>query len=435
MFMIVNTSVPKVFVFEPSSDEKRKNVASIYGRKKIATKTLDQIKEELKEIRLKNRETIETNTERFRNTLEKYPHLKIHFAPDAKSLSEIIKRVTGIPKFVSLNKSNVVINEIRPYLKKLGINSYIRYFSEFEDLSLEKKFLVDYWMLPGLHAKNLLETFDLKETIDFSKNGRSRTYVSILGVNAASAETGNLYFLQHMSNISKDIKEANTIFFIVPLEKIVKDDYSAKVHVRSMGIFGLESVILDLKPKKEEEFDFEGLPFTDKEKEIHIVIFDNLRKSLLSSHYTDLLLCIDCRACARQCPVGQHLPDMKDKVYSPKNLLLLHLQGAIKPFELCLHCGRCEVECPVGIQIPELLWKAQVEYYQRKGRSILKKMLDNPELLAKIGVYFAPFSNWVMKFPLVRAIMKVFPGIHNRAKLPSFSQQTFREWYEKRKHG
>lgn len=431
--MIVNTQGPKAYVFEPSSEDKRKHVASIYGKKKSVRKTLPEIKEELKEIRKKNRERIERNIEKFKSTMEKYPLIKTHFAPDANALLQIIRQHVLRKDLISLNKSNVVINEIRPKLKSQGFRSYVRYFSEFEDLSLEKKFFTDYWMLPGLHEKNLLETFDLKASLDLLRNEKTRDYVSVLGVNAASAENGNLYFLQHMSNITKDINGAKTIFFVVPIEKIVENDHDAKIHVQSMGVFGLESVILDLKPKKEEAFDFESLPFVDGEKHVHVVIFDNGRSRLPSTPFSDLLLCIDCRACARQCPVGQHLPQITDIVYSPKNLLLLHLQGSIGPFEICLHCGRCEVECPVGIQIPELLWKAQIEYYEKRGRSIIKMMLDDPELLAKIGVLLSPFSNWAMKIPFVRLLMWLFPGIHTKAKLPSFSRQTFRKWYEGRK--
>ncbi len=432
-FMIVNRSAPRVLIFEPSSQEKRKYFASIYGRKKCSRKTLSEIKEELRGIRVKNRKEMDKNVEKFKKTLSMHGLFKIHMAPDPESLIKILKENTTGRGPISLNKSNVVLNEIRPYLKKAGFRSYIRYFSEFENFNSQKKFFTDYWMLPGLHEKNILETFDLEASIDLSKDGKGRDYISLLGVNAASAESGNIFFLQHMSNIKKDIEEASIIFFIVSTEKVLENDLEAKIQVSSTGIFGLESVILDLKPKEEEVFDFKSLPFTDKKREIHVIIFDNGRNGLLSTPFSDLLLCIDCRACARQCPVGQYVPQVKEFVYSPKNLLLLQLQGRIGPFELCLHCGRCEVECPVGIPIPELLWRAKIDYYEKKGRSITKIALDDPELLAKIGVFFSPLSNWVTRIPFVRLLMWLFPGIHFKAPLPSFSRQTFRDWYRRRK--
>lgn len=431
--MIVNTAPHRVFIFEPSPDESRKQIASIFGGKKIARKTLAEIKEALKEIRVRNRQNLEENIERFKKAIKNFAHLKIHFAKDPKDFLTILKENQKKKSTISLNKSNVVLNEIRPYLRREGYKSYIRYFSEFENFHSEKKFFLDYWMLPGMHEKNIVEKFDVKESLDLSVYRKGRDYVAILGVNAASAETGNLYFLQHMSNIAKDVLEASSIYFVVPLEKIVENDKDAMVQTNAMGVFGLESILLDLKPKKEEIFDFEGIPFANGKKDVNVVVFDNGRSGLLSTPFLDLLLCIDCRACARQCPVGQHLPLIEDIVYSPKNLLLLHLQGALKPFELCLHCGRCEVECPVGIEIPSLLWKAQLMYYEKKGRAIIKRMLDNPELLAKVGVFFSPFSNWALKLFPLRLLMWLVPGIHIKAKLPTFSTYTFRKWYKSKK--
>ncbi|MCS7280103.1 MAG: 4Fe-4S dicluster domain-containing protein [Desulfobacterota bacterium] len=431
--MIVNGRIPRVYVFEPSSDEKRKHVASIHAGKKSERKDLSEIKSQLREVRLRNRELLDKNVERFKEVLTENSFFKLHFAQDAKTFLGLLRKSTDKTKVVSLNKSNVLINEVRPFLRRYGYRSFVRYFSEFNDFTPEKKFFTDYWMLPGLHEKNLIETFGLKSIIDLSIPKNGKDYVTVLGVNAASAKTGNLYFLQHMSNITKDLEEAKTIFVLVPLEKIVEYDGDAKLHVQSMGIFGLESVILDLKPKREEVFEFERIPFSDGKKEVHIVIFDNGRKRLLSTAYSDLLLCIDCRACARQCPVGQHIKSVKELVYSPKNLLFLYLIGRRKPFEFCLHCGRCEVECPVGIPIPELLWKSQIDYSQKKGRSIFKVMFDNPELFAKVGTLLSPVSNWLLEIPIVRTLISIIPGIHAKAKLPKFSRTTFREWYEERK--
>jgi L-lactate utilization protein LutB len=435
VFMIVNSPGLAAHIFEPSSEEKRKYAASVYGKKKTARKSLEEIKGELKELRIKNRNKIDQNIENFKTTLQSYPFIKVHSVSSAKTLAGVIREHAGGTTLISLNKSNVVINEIRPYLDDLGFKSYVRYFSELEILSPEKKFFKDYWMLPSLHERNLIETFDLKMSFNLYRKEKNRDYLAVLGVNAASARTGNLYFLQHMGNIGKDLKDARTLFLIVPIEKIVENDDDATIHVKSMGIFGLESVILDIAIDKKELYDFESLPVVDKKREIHVVIFDNGRRRLISTPYSDLLLCIDCRACARQCPVGKHIPLPKGVIYSPKNLLLLNLQERIGPFEFCLHCGRCEIECPCGIPLPELLWKAEIEYYEKKGRPIIKMAFDNPEFLAKLGVLFSPISNWAIKFPLVRLIMNFFPGIHTRAKLPSFSRKTFREWYEGQKYG
>jgi Fe-S oxidoreductase len=166
-----------------------------------------------------------------------------------------------------------------------------------------------------------------------------------------------------------------------------------------------------------------------------VLILDNGRSTLPGGPYADLSLCIDCRACARQCPIGQHTLLERAMVYSPKNYLLGFLQGWLPTTDACLHCGRCEVECPVDIDIPTLIWKAQLEHYEKHGRSLKKKMLDDPELLGKLGTLASPLSNWATGLSIVRWVMQMTTGVHTSANLPAFRRQTFRDWYKKEKHG
>ncbi len=203
-----------------------------------------------------------------------------------------------------------------------------------------------------------------------------------------------------------------------------------------MGVFGLESILLDLGPKEVEKYDFEGLPSITADRgaadrgaadrELHVLILDNGRAELFADQYRDLFLCVDCRACARQCPIGQHM-DLKGMLWSPKNYLLGFLQRWVDTTEACLHCGCCHVECPVDIDIPTLIWRAQFEHYARHGRSWRKQLMDSPELLAKIGSMTAPLSNWVSGTAVSRWIMQAAVGVHRNARLPTFHRHTFKK--------
>ena len=425
------SNIPRINVVEPSSEQSKHRAASIFVRKEHRL-NIDEVREHLKEIRKYTRDNCIVLLDELEKTLGQYSGLKITKAKDAKEAAQYIRQVAGETTLASINKSNVVVNELRTELQASGLKTYLRYFTEFKNFEEGKfqKKVEDYWSLPGMHGRNLVESFDSRKEIGSLNSSETRDYIAILGVNAISADDGSVFFLQHMSNISKDLTQAKKIVFVVSLEKVLKTRQDALFHTRSMGIFGLESILLDLIPNNIENYDFDTLPVLpgNMEREIHVVILDNGRAELLNNGYKDLFLCIDCRACARQCPIGQHTLHERGMVYSPKNYLLGYLQGWLPSVEVCLHCGRCEVECPVDIEIPTLLWKSQVEHYAHHKRSWKKRMLDDPELLAKLGTLAAPLSTWMTSLPPVKMLMQLFTGVHRDSHLPAFNRKTFRHW-------
>ena len=423
--------IPKINVVEPSAEQSKHRAASIFVRKEHRL-NIDEVREHLKEIRRHTRDNYPALIEELDKTLAQYDDVKTTKAKDAKEAAQYIRKVARDTTLASINKSNVVVNELREELNASGLKTYVRYFTEFKNFEEGKfqKKVEDYWSLPGMHGRNLVESFDSRKEVSSLHSLETRDYIAILGVNAISADDGSVFFLQHMSNISKDLAQAKKIFFVVSLEKVLKTRQDALFHTRSMGIFGLESILLDLVPKDIEKYDFDALPVQagDTLREIHVIFLDNGRTELLKNGYKELFLCIDCRACARQCPVGQHALHERGMVYSPKNYLLGYLQGWLPSVEVCLHCGRCEVECPVDIEIPTLLWKSQVEHYAHHKRSWKKRMLDDPELLAKMGTLFAPLSTWMTSLKPVKELMQLFTGVHRDSHLPAFNRKTFRHW-------
>jgi L-lactate utilization protein LutB len=430
-------NIPGLMVVEPSPEQSKHRAAGIFVRKEKRVEG-ESVKEHLRKIREDARNNNASLIEQLQTVLGKYDGVKIASARDAKEAVSYIKQIADSTTLASINKSNIVVNELRPGLQAAGFNTYLRYYGEFnnfEEGKFQKK-VEDYWSLPGMHGRNLVESFDKRHSITRLSSSGIKDYVAIMGVNAISADDGTVYFLQHMSNITKDLQQAKKIILVVGIEKILKNKEDALFHTKSMGIFGLESILLDLIPHDIEKYDFESLPELSGEngQELHVIIYDNGRSELLKNGYSDLFLCIDCRACARQCPVGQHIFLDKGMVYSPKNYLLGSLQGWLPPVEVCLHCGRCQVECPVDIDIPTLIWKAQFEHYAEDGRSLKKKMLDDPELLAKLGGLAAPLSNWMVKLWIVKMMTQLFTDVHKDSNLPEFHRQTFSDWFKGGSH-
>ena len=111
-----------------------------------------------------------------------------------------------------------------------------------------------------MHGRGLVESFEVRKQFPRLSSSEVRDYVAILGVNAASAEDGTLYSCSTCRTYRKISKQARKIILVVRIEKVLKDRDAALFHARSMGIFGLESVLLDLNPNPGEVYNFEELP-------------------------------------------------------------------------------------------------------------------------------------------------------------------------------
>ena len=70
--------------------------------------------------------------------------------------------------------------------------------------------------------------------------------------------------------------QERTVMVVTP-EKVVKDRAAALLQAKSMGVFGLESILLGLGPKEVEKYDFESLPTITEDRELHVLILDNGR--------------------------------------------------------------------------------------------------------------------------------------------------------------
>ena len=417
--------IPPLLIVEPAAAKRR--AAGIAARKGSRL-DLESIKGQLVEVRRHCRDNQASLMEEYERNLAQFAGAGRTVAPDAAQAASYVKQLAGHTELVSINNSSVVVNELRPQLEAAGLKTHVRYFKEFD--RFERR-IEDYWDLPGLHEKGLVESFDVARRIENLGSDEVRDYLAVVGVNAVCAADGSVFFLQHMANIWKDLRQAKKIVLVVTPEKVVPDRAAALLQTRAMGVFGLESVLLDLGPKEVERYDFERLPTIPADREVHVLILDNGRAELFADRHRDLFLCMDCRACARQCPIGQHV-DAGGMIWSPKNYLMGFLQGLVHSTEDCLHCGRCEVECPVDIDIPGLIWRARLDHYAKHPRSWKKRILDQPERLAKMGSMTAPVSNWAGRLSVFRRILQAVAGVHRKARLPEFHRRTFMKWVSRR---
>ncbi|MBI3681653.1 MAG: FAD-binding protein [Acidobacteria bacterium] len=92
--------------------------------------------------------------------------------------------------------------------------------------------------------------------------------------------------------------------------------------------------------------------------------------------------------------------------------------GVKDVLDLCLECRACKAECPVGVDMARLKSEFLAGYYARHGLPLRARMLGHTHELAVWGSRLAPFSNWLARFGASAL------GLDPRRRFPKWTSRT-----------
>ncbi len=155
-------------------------------------------------------------------------------------------------------------------------------------------------------------------------------------------------------------------------------------------------------------------------------------------------MCSGVGACRKKlagtmCPSYMATCEESDSTRGRANVLRLAISGRLdeaglgddgvyRVLDLCLECRACKSECPVGVDMARFKSEFLADYWLRHGTPSRAKALGNIHRLSIWGSRLAPLSNWMAGSALARWLNEKLLGLDSRRSLPPWKSVTFDKW-------
>ena len=102
-------------------------------------------------------------------------------------------------------------------------------------------------------------------------------------------------------------------------------------------------------------------------------------------------------------------------------------RGVHEVLDLCLECRACKSECPVGVDVARFKSEFLSGYWERHGLTLRAHAFGHAHSASALGSRLAPLSNVIAGSKAVRWVMERTIGVDRRRRLPTWTRSTLRK--------
>jgi FAD/FMN-containing dehydrogenase/Fe-S oxidoreductase len=108
-------------------------------------------------------------------------------------------------------------------------------------------------------------------------------------------------------------------------------------------------------------------------------------------------------------------------------------QEVKQSLDLCLACKGCKSDCPVGVDLATYKAEFLSHYYEGRLRPVSAYAFGNIDLWARAASKIPGLVNLATQLPVLRDISKLLAGIPGGRSIPAFAPKTFKDWFFRRR--
>jgi FAD/FMN-containing dehydrogenase/Fe-S oxidoreductase len=103
-----------------------------------------------------------------------------------------------------------------------------------------------------------------------------------------------------------------------------------------------------------------------------------------------------------------------------------------RSLDLCLACKGCKSDCPVGVDLATYKSEFLSHYYEGRLRPRSAYAFGHIDLWARAASLAPGLVNLTTQLPFLRGISKLLAGIPHQRSIPAFAPETFKSWFQHR---